>query len=73
MGVSLPVLMCFIPLRSIPLNQAFVVLVNEQMAKAAEHEEDSKKKIVALEKEIARVQEQKVIPLTPEHPGSHLD
>jgi len=29
------------------------------MAKAAEHEEDSKKKIVALEKEIARVQEQK--------------
>lgn len=43
------------------LNQPFVVFVNEQMAKAAEHEEDSKKKIVALEKEIARVQEQKVI------------
>ena len=44
------------------LNQSLVlVFVNEQMAKAAEHEEDSKKKIVALDKEITRVQEQKVI------------
>jgi hypothetical protein len=37
-----------------------VVFFNEQMAKATEQEEDSKKKIVALDKEIARVQEQKV-------------
>ena len=36
------------------------VFVNLQMAKASEQEEDSKKKIVELEKEISRVQEQKV-------------
>jgi hypothetical protein len=43
------------------MNQSLIpVLVNDQMAKAAEQEEDSKKKIVALEKEIARVQEEKV-------------
>lgn len=39
------------------------MFVHEQMAKAAEQEEDSKKKIVALEKEIAKVQENKVTTL----------
>ena len=43
------------------MNQSLIpVLVNDQMAKAAEQEEDSKKNIIALEKEIARVQEEKV-------------
>jgi hypothetical protein len=43
------------------MNQSLIpVLVNDQMVKAGEQEEDSKKKIVALEKEIARVQEEKV-------------
>lgn len=37
-----------------------VMFLDEQMAEAAEQEEDSKKKIIALDKEIARVQEQKV-------------
>jgi len=42
------------------------VFIYEQLAKASEQEEDSKKKIVELEKEIGRVQEQKVSHFTPE-------
>lgn len=33
---------------------------DEQLAKATEQEEDSKKKVIALDKEIERVREQKV-------------
>lgn len=39
----------------------------EQTAKATEQEEESKRKIIALDKEIKKVQEQKVISSTPIH------